>query len=528
MNRACAVPVAEQVQRVVGAWVAATMIVLLVILIWPAGAASAAIWESGDTWLIAPGGSGRQPLAEVYPSSYEQYLVELVNRARANPLAEVARTGLSDLNEGLSPGTITSDAKQPLAIHLMLTDAAGRHSQWMIDTDTFSHYEPSPRVEPGDRMTAAGYSFVGSWICGENIAIYMSYPSAPDTTTAVAYLHDGLFVDENYDGRGHRVNIMNPTFKEIGSGVATGLFFSTPYNWQSVACTEDFAMSSYLSGDSFITGVAYNDTLVTADSFYTPGEGLAGVTVTAVRQSDSLTRTMTTWPSGGYSLRVPPGTYTVYADIPCVVGGGGGGPIYDDVVVGTQNVKCDFLACDGQPLELSATVDQAWVYQNTAVTTLDRHQCLLTVSVTGGFFRGLPGQAYALSLTENGSPITHFQVSNLPSVIMPGTPEVIQILGGRRDTTTPGSYTLRVTVTGSPYFEEAERNVPLVLRHLADIDGDGAVTATDNLEMNKALNGLATLPGIGLRELDLTGDGATVNAEDKLVINQILNGLVVP
>src|SRR5258707_11440338 len=49
----------------------------------------------------------RRLLTAVYPSNLEQYEVELINRARANPAAEAARYGI-DLNEGLAPGTIST------------------------------------------------------------------------------------------------------------------------------------------------------------------------------------------------------------------------------------------------------------------------------------------------------------------------------------------------------------------------------------------------------------------------------------
>ena len=184
------------------------------------------------------------------------------------------------------------------------------------------------------------------------------------------------------------------------------------------------------------------------------------------------------------------------------------------------------------PLEITATADFAWVYQNTAITTGDRHQSVLTVAITGG---NVAGQTYAITVQENGGMVTNFQVM-VAVAIVAGTPQTGSVLGGMRGATTPSAfvsgayvpYLLNVTVTGSPAGQTATVDVPLVLRMLGDIDGDGAVTATDKLEMNKTLNGLATLPGIGLRELDLTGDGATVNAEDKLVINQVLNGLAVP
>src|SRR5437899_3174618 len=82
----------------------------------------------------------RRLFAAVYPSNYEQYLVELVNRGRADPAAEATRYGIA-LNEGLTAGTISTAAKQPLAINPNITDAARKHSQWMIDNDVFAHNE---------------------------------------------------------------------------------------------------------------------------------------------------------------------------------------------------------------------------------------------------------------------------------------------------------------------------------------------------------------------------------------------------
>jgi serralysin len=103
------------------------------------------------------------------PSAFEQYFLELVNRARANPGAEAARLGI-DLNQGLGNGTIANTAKQPLAMNDLLNTSAQAHSDWMLATDTFSHTGANGS-SPGDRMKAAGYGFTGSWAWGENISI---------------------------------------------------------------------------------------------------------------------------------------------------------------------------------------------------------------------------------------------------------------------------------------------------------------------------------------------------------------------
>jgi len=274
----------------------------------------------------------RRLLAAVFPTAHEQLLIELINRGRANPTAEATRWG-TDLNEGLAAGTISTAAKQPLAINPNLTDAARTHSQWMIDNDEFSHYEGSSFDNPESRMRTAGYAFTGSWTLGENIG-WKGSTGDIDTTAFVAEIHKELYVDAGIAGRGHRVNLMDNRYREIGGGVVTGVFESggDPYN--AVMVTEDFATS----GTSvFLTGVAYSDGIA-KDNFYTPGEGLGGVIVVAKRASDGTTFQATTWTSGGYSLALPAGTYTVTAS-----GGGlGGNVVHNNVVVGAENVKRDF------------------------------------------------------------------------------------------------------------------------------------------------------------------------------------------
>src|SRR5438132_7670751 len=151
----------------------------------------------------------RRLLAAVYPSNYEQYLVELINRGRANPTAEATRYGI-DLNEGLAAGTISTAAKQPLAINPNLTDAARKHSVSMLSTGVFDHVEPNG-TDPGDRMTNAGYIFTGNWTWGENIA-ERGTTGTVDQKSFTAQIHSDLFIDSGISGRGHRVNLMNGTF----------------------------------------------------------------------------------------------------------------------------------------------------------------------------------------------------------------------------------------------------------------------------------------------------------------------------
>jgi hypothetical protein len=99
--------------------------------------------------------------------------------------------------------------------------------------------------------------------------------------------------------------------------------------------TQDFAVES---GNSFLTGVAYDDA-ANHDDFYTPGEGLNDVTITARRLSDNAEFTATTFSTGGYSLPLPAGTYDVTA-----AGGELTSPVaWNNVTIGTLNVKRDFV-----------------------------------------------------------------------------------------------------------------------------------------------------------------------------------------
>ena len=113
----------------------------------------------------------------------------------------------------------------------------------------------------------------------------------------------------------------------------------------------------------FLTGVAYDDGGLD-DDFYTPGEGLGGVTVTATRTSDQSVFETTTWATGGYTLRLPAGTYTVVA-----AGGGLPRPVtHAGVSISTRNVKRDFLPVPDQPPTLTTVATLAGASRDTPFT----------------------------------------------------------------------------------------------------------------------------------------------------------------
>jgi len=223
----------------------------------------------------------------------EQLMLELMNRARADPIAEVRQIGL-DLNQGLPSGTLSPVPKPPLAPNAALLQAARAHSRWMLATDTFSHSGPNGS-SAADRIRAAGYQFGGSWAAGENISVYSTTARSLDRTDAIRRQHRSLL-----ESPGHRKNIMNETFREAGIGQEIGRYTAQGRTWLSSMVTQNFART----GQSFyITGVVYRDR--DGDRFYSPGEGLSGV---LVQTQGARTYTFN---SGGYKLAVGNGHYSV-------------------------------------------------------------------------------------------------------------------------------------------------------------------------------------------------------------------------
>jgi uncharacterized protein YkwD len=266
----------------------------------------------------------RQLLSAAYPTEFDQYLLELVNRARANPAAEAAFYRI-DLNEGLASGTISATAKQPLAFNPYLIDSAQKHSQWMLDTNQFSH-TGSGGSDPAARMRAAGATTLTA--AGENIATCTNWSGM---LGAVDWCHEALFVDTNYPERAHRKNLLNGNWREVGIGAKVEEDWFNTYMF-----TQDFCV---VSSSAFLTGVAYDDQRIAKDNFYTPGEALAGITITATRRSDAKVFSTTTWSSGGYSLPLASGTYDIMAT------GAALGETVErrGVTVSGQNVKWDVL-----------------------------------------------------------------------------------------------------------------------------------------------------------------------------------------
>ena len=238
----------------------------------------------------------------------EQLFLEYVNRARLDPVGEIARLQaaaallpegnsvrvsletLDDLNRGISGAPITGEALQPLAPNGLLRNAAEDHSQWMLDTNTFSHAGEDGSSVP-QRINDAGYVVTPPGGTGENLS-WRGTTGSIDMDASILNHHMGLFGSD-----GHRANILADWFKEAGIAQLRGEFtHENGVTYDSSMLTHKFAASG---GTVFLTGVAYTD--LDGDSFYSLGEGVGGVII-AAQDAQVLTQS-----AGGYALPITPG-----------------------------------------------------------------------------------------------------------------------------------------------------------------------------------------------------------------------------
>jgi uncharacterized protein YkwD len=267
---------------------------------------------------------------------YEQLLLELMNRARLDPVGEAARLGIA-LNQGLAAGTISTAAKQALAPSNALVTAARNHSQYMINTDQFNHDSIGDGT-PTSRMQAAGYALTGSWMTGENIA-WTGTTGTANTLAMTYQLADNLFKSPL-----HRENTLDAGFREAGTGVVAGGFTTGGTTYNSVMATENFGLSG---SKIFVSGITLNDT--NGNNFYDVGEARANVKI-SVTTAGVVDGTDLTEAAGGYSVATKGGTHVVTFS-----GGGLATAVSATVYGATSNVKID-LAGTSEILSSATTV----------------------------------------------------------------------------------------------------------------------------------------------------------------------------
>lgn len=106
----------------------------------------------------------------------------------------------------------TTRGLKPLKIDRNLTKAAVAHSQDMVRRTYFEHESPNGRT-PFDRILATRYVPRGAtWTLGENIG-WGTESLAQPIALVKAWMNSP----------GHRRNILDPRFREIGIGIVVGV-----------------------------------------------------------------------------------------------------------------------------------------------------------------------------------------------------------------------------------------------------------------------------------------------------------------
>ena len=328
------------------------------------------------------------------PSHEEQYWLELTNRFRADPVAELDRlvnydppvTGSAYDNPSSDDDLISTaltffDVKAdmlrdqfnaltpapPLAWSNDLHDSALRYASFVIDASSQDHSLDGLDLIPRIRAYS-DYTFSGGGSAAENLFAF---------TRTVLHGHSAYVID--WGGPtgiqappGHRDALINNANQEIGIALVPETNSRTevgPFvNVQHLAV--DYAIGP------FLTGVTYED--ADQDRFYSIGEGLDGLTVevfqsngTASNPSSSPVATTTTSSSGGYRIELSPGIYNVRFTGPSV------DQTYSTIDFTTgQNVKLDAI-------DPAAALLVGDINRDSAVNNLDITAFITALSIGG-------------------------------------------------------------------------------------------------------------------------------------------------
>ena len=268
-------------------------------------------------------------LAVAGPTAEQQYMLELLNRMRQAPAAELEKlvnmtspgvwgSPLSDhpyvasalAFYGVSASALSSQwstltAAPPLAWNDSLAAASETYSNLMVSQDQQAHGLDGQST--GQRLVNAGYS--SNW---GDVAQSL-FATAADGTHA----HSAQAIDWGPDGGNgtgiqpgatHRAALMDPLFKEIGIGFQT---ISIPISNTEVTgplvVTEHLGNVRRFNGisivaDAILTGSIYDDSVL-GDSFYTPGEGISGELLFVYNNSTgNLVASGQTNSAGGFNI----------------------------------------------------------------------------------------------------------------------------------------------------------------------------------------------------------------------------------
>ncbi|MCE9635522.1 MAG: proprotein convertase P-domain-containing protein [Planctomycetes bacterium] len=314
------------------------------------------------------------------PSDEEQLFMELMNRARIDPVAEADRVfrdyddpdvksavdyflrlSKKEYSRAENRDAFRSYAPQePFSFDGRIIAAARKHSEASRKADEQGHQFPGELALRG-RFEAEGY--IGSALGESTFAFAKSMLQA----------HAGFAIDWGQslgsNGRpslGHRDSLMNYTgtrpYVQCGVGVVSDSSPSTHVGPRII--TIDFAQPADAS-TRFVTGVCYDDR--DGDGIYSMGEGLPGVRIESAASSSYTLSSA----SGGYALPVPASAGTIQIEATGESGGVSAlvGHQLRDVTMAGRNVKLDFTAPPEPPVPVAQTFSSGMVALADAATT---------------------------------------------------------------------------------------------------------------------------------------------------------------
>ena len=274
------------------------------------------------------------------PTAQEQYWLELLNRARRDPAAELSRmVNFSSPSTFGSPSSSDPDIAAALAYYG--TSASALASQWATLT-------AAPALAWNETLRGSAVSY-SQLMVTEDEQSHLLGTSVTDVPTAVRdrilnggyssqYLdlgetlfaaatsvwegHTGFLIDWGDDdldsGNGFGTGIQTPALhrevsfsrvlKQIGIGLVTsGIPVGNVNATGPVVVTQHFGNTYRYSGgsyysDAILTGVVFDDQVL-ADNFYTPGEGIVGAPIEVYDDATSLLLySGVTNSAGGYNI----------------------------------------------------------------------------------------------------------------------------------------------------------------------------------------------------------------------------------
>ncbi|MEM7386913.1 MAG: hypothetical protein AAF514_18395, partial [Verrucomicrobiota bacterium] len=244
-------------------------------------------------------------------TEYEQYFLELINRACSDPQGEVERsvtkaaaqpgifgqqfginnyhsfTGAPGVSEGPpsiagNPYPLASEPRQPLVINPLIQEATRAYVRTLQTENSISHTLDGQ--SPEERIAASGYPLATPLANALNVGNLYYLPGNENNgfagfsqswdwngyngdirKEALDTIHHNFFVDSQIPNRGHRITLLTSSWSEAGIALDWGRDGA----FHSVYTVNHFGFEA--NARAFITGVVFRDS--DNDQFYTPESG---------------------------------------------------------------------------------------------------------------------------------------------------------------------------------------------------------------------------------------------------------------